>query len=267
MNVEQMKNQKTGNKICHHCGMPRTEEEKSDEHIPPRRFFPKELRKKLSGKVNFIPKQPAHRVCNESYREDEAYFYWHLGLCTVDGVDPATRKIGDIICDELFERVKNKKEDWRNIEIVINSFSHLYYAKTMLSKDIQSVTNPKWGITDSGLYVPESIDSAMMLSRINVSRIERVIWKIIKGLFFYENNRYLPDTCKPNSFIIHNDRMEMTDELDLLLSLGVPQGNNQEFFSYKLQSKSNEKITKWLCIIALWKYWYLGAWFLDPECA
>ena len=44
----------------------------SMDHVPPKQFYPKELR--IDRNPN-LWRVPTHKRCNEDYREDEEYFY------------------------------------------------------------------------------------------------------------------------------------------------------------------------------------------------
>jgi hypothetical protein len=56
-------------KICHLCGESIKKAELSDEHVPPKAFYPKDIREGLN-----LQTAPSHKKCNEDYRKDEEYF-------------------------------------------------------------------------------------------------------------------------------------------------------------------------------------------------
>ncbi|HUU16350.1 MAG TPA: hypothetical protein VMW72_04305 [Sedimentisphaerales bacterium] len=61
-------------KICYLCGKP-IKGKSSDDHIPPKQFYPKEIRE--SENLN-LQLAPSHGQCNNDFKDDEEYFYTSL---------------------------------------------------------------------------------------------------------------------------------------------------------------------------------------------
>jgi len=145
--------------ICHLCGNPIAKEDSSDEHLPPKQFFPKEIR--IQENLNLLT-IPSHRECNESYSKDEEYFYLSLYPIVRESKSP----ISDVVHSDLKNKTK-KEPQKRFVRTLLKNFSTR---------------------TEGGVYLPKgkyeySIDEC---------RNQKVILKITQGLFFHHNQMFLP---------------------------------------------------------------------------
>lgn len=67
--------------ICYICGYVIEHDTTDDQmklsmdHIPPKQFFPKQIR--IDENLN-LEKVPSHKKCNNEYKDDEDYFYHSL---------------------------------------------------------------------------------------------------------------------------------------------------------------------------------------------
>jgi len=217
--------------ICYLCSKPIKKGEMSRDHVPPLRFFPRSLREKY--KPNLIT-LPTHKQCNESYKKDEEYFYWHLGLWTLN--DPKN-ECGKAIYNELNYLVVNKKGDYKLLERIKNSISPLIFPPTP--------TYPEGRIK----------------SNVENKRIERVVWKITRGIFFYVKGYFLPEN-KHKKMSMYNVLDDLPEKYKEIISLGYPIGDNPLIFSHKLLSQDNW----WSCSFYIWDFWFFSFLFHDPSC-
>jgi len=141
---------------CYLCGN-KLDEEIDQDHVPPRQFYGKQLRKKHSPNLFTLPVHPA---CNKSYQKDEDYF--------VHSIAPLTKGSysGDGIWNDIarqFQRPQGQR------------------IGQMISREFDD--------RPSGLYLPDG----KVLKRFDGERVWRVVWKILRGLFFKEYSRFLPE--------------------------------------------------------------------------
>lgn len=143
--------------LCYLCGKPLIDDASAD-HLPPKQLYAPNLRSQLnlSGLITL----PAHGACNKAYEMDEEYFTWSL----------APLAAGSIASNELinyhgqkFRRANSKKLG----EMILREFE------------------PR----PSGLYLP----GRMVVKRSQTTRIRRIVWKLARGLFFFETAHVLPE--------------------------------------------------------------------------
>lgn len=146
------------NPICYLCGKPiNTSKEKvSGDHVPPKQFFPKELRDKLSPT---LLKLPTHTKCNTSYQPDEDYFVSSLGPLAANSAS------GMHLFNDLEKKLRKPKT-------------------VGLLRKILSEFDPN----PSGLYLPNN----KVMKYADVNRIYKIAWKIVRGLHFNKSKFYLP---------------------------------------------------------------------------
>lgn len=134
------------------------------DHVPPKQFYLKELR---SACALNLWKVPAHKRCNEAYREDEEYFL-HASFPLVTNANPEMR--------QLFDRELRRRAAKPQTQAMLRR----------LRRDFRRVTR-------GGLYMPRG----MLVFELDKWRIQRVAIKIAQGLFFREFVRFLPrENCK-----------------------------------------------------------------------
>lgn len=145
------------NPICYLCGRNIETSNLSDDHVPPKAFYPKGIRAGLNLWVI-----PSHKTCNEIYREDEEYFQ-HAFLIEVLNQKPPITK--HLMSD--FHRRSQRPQ-----------------TPALLRKILKEVSN----ITPGGIYLPNRIRQV----QIDKYRIQRVVLKIVRGLFYIDNRSFLP---------------------------------------------------------------------------
>jgi len=143
--------------ICYLCGSVIGEHESSDDHVPPKAFYPKKIRAGLNLQV-----VPTHKTCNESYKADEEYFQHAFLIEVLNQKPPITKHLMDD-----FHRRSQKPQ-----------------TPALARKILKGVSS----VTSGGIYLP----NGKLQVEIDQLRIENVVLKIVRGLFYIENNRFLP---------------------------------------------------------------------------
>jgi hypothetical protein len=144
--------------VCYLCGHPIEGDQFTDDHVPAKQFFAARLR--ASQNLSRLVTLPAHLACNKAYERDEEYFLWSLAPLAVDSV------AGEAVARDHAKAFNEGK----SVGLAL---------KTL--KEFER--NP------SGLYLPDDL----VLKRVEGSRIVRVAWKIVRGLYRIENREFLPD--------------------------------------------------------------------------
>lgn len=149
--------------ICCLCGRPATDGDPiTDEHVPPKQFYPKSLRDGLN-----LWTVRSHGSCNNGYKQDEEYFF-HVLYPLVDNANPQT---ADVILDDLKRRAK----------------------KPQTPALLRRILKTKGNTTESGIILPPG---AVRLDA-EMPRIERVAVKIGRCLFYRDQKRFMPyENCK-----------------------------------------------------------------------
>ena len=181
---------------------------------------------------------PTHRQCNQSYQLDEDYFVYNLHLS-------AYSDSGRAISQDIISRMR----DGRNLPLV-----------GRVRSQISQIVSP----------------NGTELNRMNASRIARITWKIVRGLFFIETNRFLPENtpayCKP-PIIFWENKLEsgIQSEYDWeqfdLISQNPSRGVYPKIFDYKccqVATEENPDEYMWAWGMLLWETIALLTFFKDP---
>jgi hypothetical protein len=143
--------------ICYLCGTSIEKAKLSDDHVPPKAFYPKDIRDGLN-----LQTAPSHKKCNEDYRKDEEYFQHAFLVEVLNKRPPITpHLIGD------FSRRAGKPQ-----------------TPAMTRRILKGVSN----ITPGGIHLPNGI----LQVEIDQWRVERIVLKIARGLFYIENKNFMP---------------------------------------------------------------------------
>jgi len=145
------------NEICYLCGKSIEKTQSSSDHVPPKAFYPKDTRAGLNLQV-----VPSHKECNTDYREDEEYFHHALFVEVLNQKPPVTAHLQS---DFLRRAAKPQ-------------------TPAMIRKILKEVSNTTVG----GIRLPRG----KYVVTINEYRIERVVLKIVRGLFYLAQRSYLP---------------------------------------------------------------------------
>lgn len=150
---ETLHNVKT--RYCYLCGHPLVSDNDKD-HVPPRQIFAKDVRRLHNPNLQTVE---VHRECNHSFQKDEDYFANSLAPLVQGSY------AGNSLLADVFRRV----EKGRNLKLV----SQLLY---------------EFEFRPSGLVLP----AGRVVKRMDGRRIDRVAWKIVRGLFYLEFENFLP---------------------------------------------------------------------------
>jgi hypothetical protein len=122
------------------------------DHVPPQRFFPKSVRKALALQLDTLP---THVACNSAYKQDEEYLVLALAAYAHDS------EFGRALMKDLRAGLQK---------------GHGVGLYKAIKKGFGSVTAPDGSI----------------LFQYDKNRIDRVIWKIVRGLYRLHTGRSLP---------------------------------------------------------------------------
>jgi hypothetical protein len=187
----------------------------SMDHVPPKQFYPKGIRRKKTLNLELAP---SHRNCNQDYRQDEEYFY-HSLYPLVANNNPA---MGDIILQD-FRRRSSKPQ-----------------TPAMIRKIMKTAS----GVTQGGIHLPSGIIGLDL----DEFRLQRIAIKIARGVLCLNDIAYMPEAncidirlCESESEVI---------ELYRLLWRASPvYGSYPEVFSYKYFHYDD----KYLITLLLWE--------------
>jgi len=155
---------KSETEICYLCGK-ELNNNISKDHVPPRQFYPSSIREKYNPNLFTLS---THSSCNKLYEKDEVYFVQSLG--------------------PLANTSYAGKELWKDISKQIHRPESRGLTQKILNEFEQR---------PSGIILPPG----MVGKKFDVNRIERVIWKITRGLFFKENKQFLSENMKKRIWI------------------------------------------------------------------
>ena len=141
---------------CYLCGM-ELKEKIDRDHVPPKQFYAKNIRKKHNPNLFTLP---VHDSCNKAFQKDEDYF--------VHSIAP------------LAQSSYSGSAIWKDIKHQFGRPEGLRIGN-MISKEFDS--------RPSGLYLPDG----KVIKRFNEERVWRVVWKIVRGLFFKEHKIISPE--------------------------------------------------------------------------
>jgi hypothetical protein len=221
---------------CYLCGLPLAKPTNRD-HYPPRQFFFAARVIAEKGNLQFKT-HPVHVACNTAYKKDEDYF--------VQTFMPFVRGTyaGDALYDQALETYRNG----HNVGLV----------RKVLG---QFERNP------SGLILPGG-KTAMRFDR---PRTDRVLWKIVRGLFFEHYKRVLPEDLKIVTEYVVGDGAEPPQHfMQFMAELNPPaHGKHPGVFSYRFAELpvldgGNEK--PYYFALLCWDKFLLTVFFHDVDC-
>ena len=218
----------TQGEVCYLCGL-RIKDDKNYDHIPPRQFFATEIRKSNNPNLTTLP---THRRCNSSFQPDEDYFvHTHL---------PFIKK--SYSGSHIYEDAKKRFSKGRNVGLIHK-----------ILKEFDS--NP------SGLVLP----SDKIIKRFEGRRIRRVVWKILRGLYYIENHLVLPEETDKRIFYTLPD--DTPPDIFPLLSESPCKGKYPGVFDYRYVIHKAEEITFNIWGLLFWDRIITTIMFHDVECS
>jgi len=216
--------------FCYLCGLP-IESNLSKDHVPPRQFFAESIRK-IDHSLKLLT-LPTHQSCNKSYQADEDYFVASIGPMamrhSIAGLE---------LWKDLTKRMQRPKS---------------FGLKNLIEREFSN----KHG----RLYLPPG----RVNNNFNLQRVRSVIWKITRGLFTHETNRFLPENT-PMFFKYQSDIGKGTPPEEFFELVGTPvKGNHKGIFAYRyLVDAELNGFNIWSMLF--WDAWIVVVGFHDPNC-
>jgi hypothetical protein len=146
--------------ICYLCERPLVERTNID-HVPPQSFFAPSVRK-ANHPLQLLTFR-VHESCNTSFQLDEQYFVYSL----------TPFALGSYAGNELYKHMREKFRRMKNRPLVGRILG-------------------EFEVRPGGLILPDG----KVIKRFDSNRIDRVIWKILRGLFFLHHGKTLPRELK-----------------------------------------------------------------------
>lgn len=213
---------------CYICGEV-LDELISKDHVPMIQFYSKEVRR--DENFNLL-KLPVHDKCNKSFQHDEDYFIHTLIPFG------AKTKTGKSLLEEKFKKYHEQGNQILLMNKVFREFEH----------------------TPSGIILPPD----MVAKRFEGERVFRVAWKILRGLFFYNEGKIIPEDL-PRSFEIKAPHEMPPDAFIAALGVKPILGDYTPAFAYRY-AQISEVHNMWFWAFWLWESLTLCFAFHDLDC-
>jgi hypothetical protein len=212
--------------LCYLCGAPLSGLF-DREHVPPKQLYADRVRRENNLNLLTIP---AHPSCNRDFQLDEDYF--------VNTLMPFARGTyaGDAIYSEILRKFR-QGEKKRLVQRVLKEFE----------------------LRPSGLVLPKG----KILKRFDGARLQRVAWKIVRGLYFRHFDQVLPSSLTNGLRISFPDEEPPPDFF--ALAEEPTYGLYPGVFDYKF-AKFPEIHNFHYWAMLLWDRLILITTFHDPEC-
>lgn len=201
--------------ICYLCGK-QVESDPSMDHLPPKQFYASALRRELN--LSRLVTLPAHGACNRSFERDEEYFVWSVSPLALGST------AGDALARDRAEKLKRRGRLMALYEMVRREFDK----------------------SPSGLHLP----GGRVIKRFQHERVNRVVWKLVRGLYAYEMRSVLPDETPRTAEIIEPERARETAGTNAVwetVKAQEPRGSYGGVFEYKyfLDHADGKKLHLW----------------------
>lgn len=147
-------------RVCYLCEQLLVEPT-NDDHVPPQSFFAPSLRK-AEHPLQLVTIR-VHEGCSASFQLDEQYFIYSL----------TPLALGSWTGNEHYKHIREKFRRMKN-RLLIGRILREFESRP------------------SGLVLP----GGKVVKRFDSNRIECVIWKIVRGLFFHHHGKTLPQKLK-----------------------------------------------------------------------
>ncbi len=213
-------------KICYLCGQ-KLEQDDDRDHVPPKQFYAKSIRQKHTPNLFTLP---VHKSCNKAYQKDEDYFVHSIAPLAMGSY--------------------SGKEIWSDIK---------HQFKRPEGKRIQQMIFKEFDPRPSGLYLPDG----KVVKRVDPKRTWRVVWKILRGLFFKEYDRFLPENT-PKLFEVVSVNERPPDEFEYVRDT-PSRGQYGAVFDYKYISIPELNDFHYWAML-FWDRLIVLATFHDPDC-
>jgi hypothetical protein len=200
---------------CIYCGQIA---ERHDDHVPPDCLFPK------PKPASFIT-VPCCQPCNKGFEKDDEHFKTSIALCIDAQDDPRFQQIIDSSVRALSQKDRGAK-------------------RALVLGDTQKVM----ARGSAGLYLPT------LTFTVDVNRFKRFGQRLVKGLYYAETGKRLPDSCEIETLI--ND---VPFDLDLMNDLLSQPAKviDDTVFAYRCRIDAVEPLrSAW--ILAFYRRFYIA---------
>jgi hypothetical protein len=211
---------------CYLCGEALLEPI-SDDHVPPKQLYGKDVRKSHNPNLLTLP---VHKSCNHSYQNDEDYFVYSMSSFAVRTYS------GKSVMDDIKRRFEAGEQ------------------QKLLSKVWK-----EWEKRPSGLVLP----GGTVVKRIEGSRIHRIAWKVVRGLFFFHEGKVLPEASPNHIEYVAPETRPPEPFFALNGQPNLGQYPAVFYFKYKQFSEANNL---WYWAMLFWAAFMVLMVFHDPEC-
>lgn len=212
--------------ICYLCGLP-LEGQIDRDHVPMKQLYGKEFRKTENPDLF---KLPTHRSCNRSFQKDEDYFVYSFIPVARDSL------AGNMVADDVAKRAKSGEQ----IPLLHKVF------KQYTESRIDSIGN-------------------MRLVEMDGTRVWRVIWKIVKGLYYRENGKYLIDNV-PRRESLYGPDDQFSDIIKEFIKEKPSRADYPRVFDYRYITIAELHNAHYF-LLAFWETVVFEVLFHDPNCS
>ena len=219
--------------VCYLCGLGLGGDTNRD-HVPPKQIFSEEIRKRHN--LDDLLTLPVHRDCNAGFQKDEEYFVHSIGPL-------AYRTYAGTFVMARIKDATKRPQGRALVEKVGNEF--------------------RW--ETGGIHLPPGL----VLKTFDGNRVHRVVWKVVRGLFFHEKKELLPEHT-PRAFEIFTDKEPPPQTEQTMMQLLSSPGRTAHpaVFDYKLidmKAPTGDPFHLWALL-----FWDAIMWlvtFHDPACS
>lgn len=201
--------------ICYLCGK-QIEGKPSKEHVPPKQFFAQGYRKASSPSLLTLL---SHTQCNKSYQADEDYFVASVGGTAQD------TPTGQWLLEDIVTKLS--RQDAQGLR------------NTIMSEFSDNV---------SGIYLPRGLIAKKLVR----ARVDRVVWKIIRGLYFHHYSQYLDQDSRHKISYYQMGRDSPPEEYKLMGDAPLL-GQYRDVFAYRFKTVVDEGSTSGMWALFFWK--------------
>lgn len=220
---------KRGIGICYLCGQ-KLEGDIDGDHVPPKQVYSRIIRRRVNLNLFILP---THRACNKSYKDDEEYFVHSLAPLAVGSDTGRALWAGNLD----------------------------YYKKDLHGKRLGEMIMGEFA--NGKIILP----SGKTYKTVNRNRIDTILWKITRGLFFKEQRRFLPQNKLEGTKCLSPDERP-PEVFNGTVLVTEPMGDYPIVFDYKrLRGQMAEGTQSWIWAMLFWDVLMMFVVFHDPACA
>lgn len=215
--------------ICYLCGEPMGRVQPSSDHVPPKRWFPTQLRPTLNRQLLTLK---THPECHRGWNLDEDYLFNTVLPNLLDA------PLGSALAHD-FQRSLEYPENRRLAEAVARRFTD----------------------RPGGLVLPPG----RVVQMFDAARIRRVLWKVVRGLYFAEAGRshILPET-RPRVIELYGPQDPPAPDLVIAVMGESSRGLVPEVLDYKILVSEDPPAQFW--DLLLWERYVAFVAFHDVGC-